>query len=805
MINKKTITRTQMLIRSFYETRELFSLEEPAYEVTNERTIIIKGWYVSRFRPRRLRLVTPSGDVYALSLNVPRQDVVNHFAGHGRSVSLRSGFSRVVSDFEEGTYTVEGWSPTAGWYTLQHFLIEYDPHYLPPSYYRSLNNNYFEHTERLDLKRQYFYESAATRKYVRKASDQRVVAFYLPQYHAFEENDKWWGKGFTEWRNVGAARPRFVGHEQPRVPADLGYYNLLRPEVHREQMDLAQGSGVYGFCYYYYWFSGKRLLDKPLDIVLRDKSLSMPFMICWANENWTRRWDGLNHDVLIKQEHKPGDPEQFIRDVEDILLDERYITIDGKPVLMVYRAEDLKDPREYTRIWREYFRKTHDKELHLVAVRSFDFGDPESLGFDKGLDFAPLSLRQMLAPRGDSGPLDNFFTGAVFDYRKTIQNVIASKQVTKDYQTVFPSWDNDARRKGQGSSIFYGANPLTYGLWLKDAIERSQQAGLDFTFINAWNEWAEGAYLEPDTTYGHAYLNRTAEVIRTSGRKKPEGERKSKNKVAVVLHLYYADLWPLFAKYLKRLGDEGFDLHISLSNQASKIKAEVRQTCSNVYFYELPNVGRDVLPFIHICTKIDGWGYESILKLHSKKSLHRDDGSEWLEDMLMKLVPSQARNRHSLMKTLADESTAIIGPDQHFISLRNYLGSNKVQLEDILDDLGLDTTCVDQPKKYGFFAGTMFWARYDAIRPLIQQYYHLEKFDVEAGQLDGTFAHAFERALALVPQLTGRNTYTISNNKSPAVFKVDTTKASAKYEYVEKKKIRKTYNKRKGTHDKASH
>ncbi|MBW4658841.1 MAG: glycoside hydrolase family 99-like domain-containing protein [Drouetiella hepatica Uher 2000/2452] len=355
----------------------------------------------------------------------------------------------------------------------------------------------------------------------------KAIAFYLPQYHPISENDAWWGKGFTEWRNVTKAKPLFPGHYQPHLPADLGFYDLRLPESQQAQAELAKAYGIHGFCYYHYWFNGKRLLERPFNDVLASGEPDFPFCLCWANENWTRRWDGLEDEVLMGQIYAEEDDRLHMQWLAQAFRDPRYIRIDGKPLFLVYRAAKIPDPYRTTETWREEAHKLGIGDLHLCFVESFanEHNNPSSIGFDATVEFQP-DWTQLGKPlqRGRRwnwarklGIAEKaYIENNIYEYADIVEQMLAKP--TADYKRfpcVTPSWDNAARRKNGNATIFRNATPKLYEHWLSEVIrrERSKQEGDRIVFINAWNEWAEGNHLEPCQKWGHAYLEATTRAL----------------------------------------------------------------------------------------------------------------------------------------------------------------------------------------------------------------------------------------------------------------------------------------------------
>lgn len=358
----------------------------------------------------------------------------------------------------------------------------------------------------------------------------RLIAFFLPQFHPIAENDQWWGKGFTEWRSAVQARPLFRGHYQPHLPADLGFYDLRLPEVREAQAALAREYGIFGFCYYHYWFNGRRLLGRPMDDILGSGRPDFPFCLCWANEDWTRAWDGRSGERLISHEYSPEDDRRHMRWLARAFEDERYIRVGEKPLFLVYRARLLPDPRRTTDLWREEAERLGIGELFLAAVESLndERGDPASLGFDAAVEFQPdwKSLgtplrrgRHWDALRALGLSSRAYGQHRIYDYGTVVRRMLEKPSPSYDrFSCVTPSWDNVPRREADGV-VLKDSAPELYARWLGAAVRNALSAPPDkaLVFVNAWNEWAEGNHLEPSQRWGRAYLEATKEALKAAG------------------------------------------------------------------------------------------------------------------------------------------------------------------------------------------------------------------------------------------------------------------------------------------------
>lgn len=350
----------------------------------------------------------------------------------------------------------------------------------------------------------------------------RVVAIYLPQYHPIIENDEWWGKGFTEWRNVAKSKPRFPLHYQPHLPSDLGFYDLRLSEVRNEQARMAKEYGISGFCYYHYWFNGKLILEKPIQKILELKEPDFPFMLCWANESWSRTWDGNEKKMLMQQKYSDEDSVNHINYLIDYFKDPRYIKVQGKPVFCIYNSVDIPNIDNTIKIWR-FEAKKHGLELYICRFEAKGFTGEMYMNdnFDASVEFQPdFSLLQKGFNLSNLiNQLSRRFFGRnamplITSYKKLVRlSLQKTKPNFKRYPGITPSWDNSARRRD--SLIYFGSTPILFKNWFKVVYSDFSPFSDDenFIFINAWNEWAEGCHLEPDMKYGLQYLKAVRDIV----------------------------------------------------------------------------------------------------------------------------------------------------------------------------------------------------------------------------------------------------------------------------------------------------
>lgn len=365
----------------------------------------------------------------------------------------------------------------------------------------------------------------------------KALCFYLPQYHPIPENDAWWGKGFTEWTNVARAAPLFRGHAQPHIPADLGFYDLRLPEARAAQAELAAEYGLGGFCYYHYWFNGRMLLERPFNEVLSSGEPDFPFCLCWANGNWTRRWDGKETDVLMAQDYAQYNPELHFRWLARAFADPRYVTVHGRPLFLVYDAASISELARVVEGWRVAAVRDGTPDPYLCGVMSpgntLTFAAFRRAGFDAVTEFYPTGRRPLQGVlAGDAGQAsvkvlrrlrDRFAqpgkerSGPILhSYPALVANALAAYDAAEEqlFPCVMPSWDNSPRR-GRNATIIQNDAPGLYGEWLRSALGRVAHRDPEeqIVFINAWNEWGEGCHLEPDLRHGRSFLEATRTAL----------------------------------------------------------------------------------------------------------------------------------------------------------------------------------------------------------------------------------------------------------------------------------------------------
>lgn len=359
-----------------------------------------------------------------------------------------------------------------------------------------------------------------------KKKNARVIAFYLPQFHPIPENDEWWGRGFTEWTNVVRAKPLFKGHDQPHFPADLGFYDLRLPEARKAQAEMAGAYGVEGFCYWHYWFAGRRLLERPFNEVLDSGEPNFPFCLGWANESWTGVWNNEPSRMLIEQTY-PGeaDDRAHFNFLLKAFSDPRYIKVDGKPLLFIYKPLKLPNAKHRLNRWRQWAVESGLKGLYILGNNQLDFNDPASLG----LDGAVITTLGVVTTSNKMLNLAKWFYWGVskkiniggprtIDYSEAIKHLIPdlSKYNFPAYPCAYPNWDHTPR-SGRKGLVLTGSSPSLFHKHMLDALESIKNRDNEhrIIFVKSWNEWAEGNYLEPDTKWGKGYLEALSKALDT--------------------------------------------------------------------------------------------------------------------------------------------------------------------------------------------------------------------------------------------------------------------------------------------------
>jgi lipopolysaccharide biosynthesis protein len=665
---------------------------------------------------------------------------------------------------------------TAGGYPES--LLEYANHikakYSPSKLSALHNDNSGEPIDRIPLQLNYsqFYERqdpCVIPSYV------KTIAFYLPQFHEISENNHWWGKGFTEWTNTSRSLPRFPSHYQPRVPhPDIGYYDLHDDNVLDKQVKIAKASCIDGFCFYYYWFSGKKLLDKPISNFLRRQDIDHGFLICWANENWTRRWDGLDKEILIEQQYEENWEIRFIEDVSPLFRDKRYIRLGQKPILIIYNLSVIPSPELVVNNWRQWCLDNGIGEISVWSVYDNSFFNHEPSFIDKFIEFPPRPIATV-EHLDKSSFACNDSDAYLFDYEKFVDSILLNKGLADNvslpiYRCVMMGWDNSARRKGAFHAWAKFSGDKFYS-WCRKVWEYTVHTFPDderFIFVNAWNEWAEGTYLEPDARFGYANINTLSRALTKlpnhAGpitKHSATSPNSSDLTIIVHLHLYFADLLDEFIDSINCI-PTAHDLIVTVCDQLSLGLVESNKHrfihVSNIVIRLVPNRGRDLGPFIvELSAIIDQ--YDLVLHIHSKKSQTVNWGHLWRQYLTKNLLGSRDNVSQILNTFLYNPDIGIIGvPVYAPMSTHMSWGPDqKSRCQNLLNDCLGDSSIVPLlPDEPDFSAGSFFWARTDSIRQLFSLGLTYESFESEDQQVESTLAHAVERVF---PYLARCNQY----------------------------------------------
>lgn len=580
----------------------------------------------------------------------------------------------------------------------------------------------------------------------------KLVAFYLPQFHRIDENDAWWGEGFTEWRNVARALPQFEGHFQPRLPDALGFYDLADRRTLHRQAELAREYGVSAFCFYYYWFNGQRLLESPLEHWLEDQSLDLAACLCWANEPWTRQWDGRPQDILIAQHHDPEDDLAFIAHVARYLRNPRYLKIDGRPLILIYRPGLLPSAADTIDRWRRWCRTNGIGEIFIAYVQSFERPDPADIGCDAAVEFPPnLIPAQSLTE--NQVALNPEFCGEIIDWRDMER--YCRTRSSSDYLLfpgVNPSWDNQPRRPGAGRTLLH-SSPRRYQSWLEATISErlphippSQR----LIFINAWNEWAEGAILEPDQRWDHAWLDATREALRSTTN---IGVESLELPLTAVIHAWHPGLLQELIESLDPTWQ--WRLLITTGHKQQREIEAIAGASRHAYEVQVhENRGRDILPFLRAADRLRDEGCPFFLKLHTKRSEHRTFGHRWRHHLVKELLPPSGVT--GIVQRFQDDSSlGLLAPAGHLLELHQYMSANSNAIDYACRRIGIPRIHLADAL---FVAGSMFWVRTEALGPILDAGWAPGEFEPENGQLDGTLMHALERLVLVSVREAGFHT-----------------------------------------------
>ena len=352
----------------------------------------------------------------------------------------------------------------------------------------------------------------------------KIIAYYLPQFHEIEENNKWWGKGFTEWTNVKKAKPLYKGHIQPKIPLNSNYYNLMDKKVMEWQTDLMKKYNVYGLCYYHYYFEGKMLLEKPAENLLKWKDINQKFCFCWANHDWRKTWNGTS-ELLMKQTYRAEDSwKEHFYYLLKFFKDERYIKIENKPVFVIYKTEDIENCEKMLEYWNKLAKENNLDGLYVIETIDYTSGKNNCENSNAVLYREPAIALSKLRKRSKIEKiLDKVFNKEKekperIDYdlvwKKILEFPLKKKENKQRYLGTFSSWDNTSRH-GENGFVIENGNPEKFKKYLLEQKKQMKNENTEYIFLNAWNEWAEGMYIEPDEENKYGYLEAIKEVMDT--------------------------------------------------------------------------------------------------------------------------------------------------------------------------------------------------------------------------------------------------------------------------------------------------
>ena len=569
----------------------------------------------------------------------------------------------------------------------------------------------------------------------------RLISFYGP-----------WTAVDPRWAGLQSAKPQFEGHYQPHLPEGLGCYSSSDPAVLKRQIDLARLYGLEGFCFNFTWSAEQGPLEKHLESYLENAGLNFPFCLCWFNEAPATSKDTKKDDLA------------FIASLARYLKDPRYIRVDGKPLLVVYRPGLLPGAKKTAARWRKWSSENGLGEICLAYTQAIETVTPGKYGFDVAIEYPPF---KPVLPDISAyvRPLDDHFSSRVYDWRIFVER---SREYEKPDYPIFrgvcPSWDDSPGRSTDGN-IYVLNSPQRYLEWLSNAIidtaARFSKPEERIIFINAWNRWADGAHLEPDHRYGYACLEATRmALVRCKANDHQVAPAKERS-IAVVIHAFYEEIFDEILGYLDKISAMPLKLYVTAS--AALHGSAEKKLSGQLHPYKLlavNNRGRDILPFLKIMPAVLQGEHPYVIKIHTKKSPHRTDGDIWRRDVFDKLLTMS-----ELKKLLAyfdrNPQIGILGPTGHIVPMRCYYGSNAPNVERLSARMGMEK---EQLRYINFIAGSMFIARLEALEPLLNLAVGDEEFETETGQIDGTLAHAIERLFPISALARGFGTTCLTDS-----------------------------------------